>query len=181
MADDVAARLLQMMAARGLSLGVAESITGGLLAGRIVSVPGASQVFRGGVVSYATELKHELLGVDSDLLNTHGPVHPHVAEQMAAGARQVLDVDVALATTGVAGPAAQDGRDVGTVYLACAHPHGVWVRHYQVAGSRVQVRTACVDLALALGSAAVIAGAPDRALGHTGAGNKTRANGRCTR
>src|SRR5699024_4278164 len=110
----------------------------------------------------------ELVGVDPGLLNTHGPVHPRVAEQMAAGARQVLGVEVALATTGVAGPAAQDGRDVGTVYLACAHPQGLWVRHYQLAGSRAQVRAACVDLALALGSAAVLAGAPGGAVAHTG-------------
>lgn len=153
--DDAAARLLRVLTARGLSLGVAESLTGGLLAGQIVAVPGASQAFRGGVVSYATELKRDLLGVDAGLLDRHGPVHPHVAAQMAGKTRLVLGVDVALATTGVAGPSAQDGLGVGTVYLACAHPQGVWVRHYQLAGSRAALRAACVNLALALGSAAV--------------------------
>lgn len=154
-ADRAAALVLQVLAGRGLTLGVAESLTGGLLAGRIVAVPGASQVFRGGVITYATELKADLLGVDRDLLARHGPVHPQVATQMARGAQQVLGVNVALATTGVAGPSPQDGQGVGTVYLALAHGPVTWVRHYHLAGSRAQLRRASVDLALALASGAL--------------------------
>ncbi|HLS25017.1 MAG TPA: CinA family protein [Beutenbergiaceae bacterium] len=150
-----AERLVRAMAARGLWLGVAESLTGGLLSGRIVDVPGASAVFQGAVVTYATERKQDLLGVDAGLLQRHGPVHPEVASQMAENARAALRADVTLATTGVAGPAPQDGQPVGTIYLACAHPGGVWVRHYRLGGTRRLLRAGVVDLALALGIAAV--------------------------
>ncbi len=147
--------LIRALAERGLMLGVAESLTGGLLSSRIVDVPGASAVFQGGMVTYATDRKRALLHVDADLLHRHGPVHPEVAAQMARHARTALAADVTLATTGVAGPAIQHGRQVGTVYLACAHPGGVWIRHYHLGGTRARLRTSTVDLALALGIAAV--------------------------
>ncbi|MGC0143816.1 CinA family protein [Pseudactinotalea sp. Z1732] len=154
-AENPAATLLARLGAACWSLGAAESLTGGLLADRIVQVPGASATFRGSVVSYATDVKRDLLGVDAGLLAAHGPVHPLVAAQMAAGAAQLLGTDLTLATTGVAGPAGQDGQGVGTIYLACAHPGGVWVRHYRLAGGREQLRASSVDLALALGAAAI--------------------------
>ncbi len=99
----------------GVTFGVAESLTGGEIASAIVSVPGASDVFRGGIVAYATPLKRSLLGVDGTLLDVEGPVHPEVARQMAEGARIACAVDghpadFAIATTGVAGPASQGGR-----------------------------------------------------------------------
>lgn len=153
--EDPAALLLARLRQAGWYLGVAESLTGGLLADRFVRVPGASQVFRGGLLTYATELKEDLLGVDGTVLATHGPVHPDVAAQMAIGAASSLGAEVTLATTGAAGPAGQDGQDVGTLYLACAHPSGVWVRHYRLAGSREHLRSAAVGLALSLGLATV--------------------------
>jgi len=108
MEEAVAKRLLAL----GLTLGVAESVTGGLIASRLVNVSGASDWFRGGVVTYATELKHSLLGVD------HGPVvSAAAAESMASGARTLLGCDVAVSTTGVAGPDLQDGEPVGTVFV----------------------------------------------------------------
>ena len=109
--------VLDLLRDRGLSLGLAESVTGGLVAGRLTNVPGASDVFRGSVVSYASDVKFEVLGVPP------GPVvSEDAAAAMAHGARRVLGCDVALALTGVAGPAEQDGMPVGTLCLAVVLP-----------------------------------------------------------
>ena len=118
-ADTMETVVLGSLAARGWTLGVAESVTGGLVAGRLTNVPGASKVFRGGVVSYASEVKFDLLGVGP------GPVvSESAALEMAEGARRVLGCDVALALTGVAGPDEQDGQPVGTLCVAAVLPDG---------------------------------------------------------
>lgn len=137
----------------GLTVGTAESLTGGLLCSTLVDVPGASDVVRGAVVAYATELKTAVLGVDAGLLARTGPVDGTVAEQMARGARRVLGADVGVSTTGVAGPGAADGFGPGTVFLglaADALPGGA--RHVRVAlpGDRPAVRRAAVEAALHL-------------------------------
>ncbi len=119
-----AARVLALLAERGQTLAVAESLTGGLVAAELTGVPGASAAFRGSVTAYATALKHELLGVDGKLLAERGAVDPEVASQMAAGVRARLGADWGIATTGVAGPDPQDGQPVGTVYVAVAGPDG---------------------------------------------------------
>ncbi|MDJ1130932.1 CinA family protein [Streptomyces iconiensis] len=113
---------LALLAARGETLAVAESLTGGLVAAEITSVPGASRVFRGSVTTYATELKRDVLGVDGALLEERGAVDAEVARQMARGVREALGADWGIATTGVAGPEPQDGQPVGTVYVAVAGP-----------------------------------------------------------
>ncbi|MGJ7417996.1 CinA family protein [Streptomyces cinereoruber] len=119
-----AARVLALLAERGQTLAVAESLTGGLVAAELTGIPGASTSFRGSVTAYATALKHELLGVDEALLAERGAVDPEVASQMAAGVRARLGADWGIATTGVAGPDPQDGQPVGTVYVAVAGPAG---------------------------------------------------------
>ncbi|MGB8947363.1 MAG: CinA family protein, partial [Streptomyces sp.] len=108
--------------ARGETLAVAESLTGGLVAAELTAVPGASRVFRGSVTAYATELKHDVLGVDGTLLAERGAVDADVALQMAAGVRKVMGADWGIATTGVAGPDPQDGQAVGTVFVAVDGP-----------------------------------------------------------
>ena len=124
--------VLALLKEKGLTFGCAESCTGGLIAKRITDLPGASAAFRGGVVSYATEVKHTVLGVDQALLDQYGAVSAPVAAAMAEGARRVLGCDVAVASTGVAGPEADErGNPVGLVYLALAAPEGVWVRKTQ--------------------------------------------------
>ncbi len=121
---------------RGWSLGVAESLTGGLLCSRLVNVPGASSWFRGGVVSYASAVKRSVLGVPE------GPVVSHEAAcAMAEGARRVLDADVALSITGVAGPDEQDGQQPGTVFVGTAMPgRPAESRQLYVPGDRPRVR-----------------------------------------
>lgn len=117
-----AAEAVRVLTQRGRTLAVAESLTGGLVAAEITGVPGASKVLRGSVTAYATELKHLLLGVDAELLAAHGAVDPEVARQMAQGVREALGADWGIATTGVAGPDPQDGKPVGTVFVAVAGP-----------------------------------------------------------
>ncbi|MCB9412805.1 MAG: CinA family protein [Actinobacteria bacterium] len=145
-----AAELVARMAEGGETLAVAESLTGGLLADAFVSVPGASAVFVGGVVSYATRIKAEVLGVSADLLARVGAPDPEVAVAMAVGVRQLLRSTVALATTGVAGPESQDGKPPGTIYVALATSRRTRVSATHVAGTRQQVRVAAVRQALDL-------------------------------
>jgi nicotinamide-nucleotide amidase len=109
--------VLHRLEARGWTLGVAESLTGGLIGARIVSVPGASATFRGSIVSYATEVKQSVLGVTTDIV-----ISRQCVEEMATGARRVLGADVGIAVTGVAGPDEQDGEPPGTVWLGLALP-----------------------------------------------------------
>lgn len=150
-AETEARLLLERLAGHGWSLGTAESLTGGLLAATLVGVPGASSVFAGSVVAYDPAVKVSVLGVDPDLIARVGTVDERVATGMAAGARRVLDVDLALATTGVAGPGPSEGHPAGTVWLACATPREVKARLVTLPGERDEVRSAAVLAALALG------------------------------
>ncbi len=140
-----------MLAGRGETLAVAESLTGGLVAAELTSVPGASRVFRGSVTAYSTELKRDVLGVDAALLEQRGAVDPEVARQMAAGVRQVLGAGWGIATTGVAGPEAQDGKPVGTVFVAVAGPDGSGkVAPLRLNGDRAVIRRESVRSALTM-------------------------------
>ena len=133
--------VLELLKERGLTLGSAESCTGGLVAKRMTDLPGSSAVFRGGVVSYATEVKHTVLGVPQEILDEHGAVSEPTARAMAAGARRVLGCDLAIATTGVAGPDPDErGNPVGLVFIALAAPDGTWVRKVQMSFGRARVR-----------------------------------------
>jgi len=132
--------VLDALRGRGLTLGVAESVTGGLVAGRLTAIPGASSVVKGCVVAYAREVKYEVLGVG------RGPVvNEHVAREMAAGARTVLGADVGLSLTGVAGPDAQDGVDPGTLCVGIALPDGSqWSTTTRLPGTRDVMRQLAV-------------------------------------
>jgi nicotinamide-nucleotide amidase len=142
--DTMESVVLAMLESRGWTFGVAESVTGGLVGGRLTNVAGSSRVFRGGIISYASDVKFSLLGVDE------GPVVSETAAaQMAAGARGVLGCDVALALTGVAGPEEQDGRPVGTLCVAAAFPDGSTVTTTTtLPGVRDQMRQMSVITAL---------------------------------
>ena len=148
--DTMESVVLDLLRSRGLTLAVAESLTGGMVGSRLCDVPGASDVFVGGVVSYASRVKFDLLGVDE------GPVvSPEAARQMAVGVRRVLGADVSLALTGVAGPDAQDGREPGTVCVAVClgdpDDGGVVDTHeVRLPGGRRQVREFAVITALEL-------------------------------
>jgi nicotinamide-nucleotide amidase len=146
----LAARVLDALAARGETLATAESLTGGLLAARLTDVPGASRSFVGGVVSYATRVKVAVLGVPDALVAQHGVVSEECAIAMAHGARDRLDATWGLATTGVAGPDPQEGRAVGTVWVALAGPAGATARLLDLLGDRASIRQATCDAVLEL-------------------------------
>jgi nicotinamide-nucleotide amidase len=146
-----AAEVLARLGSRGETLAVAESLTGGLLSAALVAVPGASAVFRGGLVAYATDLKVRLAGVPDGLLTERGPVDPDVAVALAHGARERCLADWGVSTTGVAGPEPQGGVAVGTVYVACVGPSGRSdVDRLMLRGERAAVRSATVTAALDL-------------------------------
>ncbi|RZS86929.1 competence/damage-inducible protein cinA [Motilibacter rhizosphaerae] len=148
--EPLPASVLAVLRGAGETLAVAESLTGGLVTAALVAVPGASAVLRAGVVSYATELKAGLLGVDAGLLAERGAVDPDVARQMAEGVRLRTGATWGVATTGVAGPEPQDGRPVGEVHVAAAREGEVRVRSVQLRGDRDRVRTTAVVTALVL-------------------------------
>lgn len=135
---------------RGLTLATCESLTGGLVGATITAVPGSSAVYVGGLVTYASRLKHQLAGVDEALIAEHGVVNRACAEQMATGARRLLAADLALACTGVAGPDPQDGERPGTVWIALATPDGVVARRLALVGDREAVRRGTVAALFAL-------------------------------
>lgn len=146
--NDLAARVIARARHTATTLGTAESLTGGGVAHALTGVPSASTVVRGGIVSYATQVKASVLGVDSRLLAERGAVDPDVALAMARGARRVLGCALAVATTGVAGPDPADGKRVGTVFVATAGPRGERVRELALSGSRTQIRSDTVAAAL---------------------------------
>lgn len=143
-----AAVLLDRLRERGLTIAAAESLTGGRIVATLVDVPGASDVVRGGVVAYATEVKATVLGVDAALLASRGPVDPEVARQMADRVRGLLGADIGVSTTGVAGPASPDGQPVGRVHIGVAI--GDDVREFTLSfdGDREQIRSRTVRAAI---------------------------------
>lgn len=148
--QSLAVQLVARLADRRQTLATAESLTGGLLAASVVDVPGASAVYRGGLVVYATDLKASLAGVSDGLLVDRGPVDPDVALALARGAGQRCQADWGVATTGVAGPDPQGEVPVGTVYVAVAGPVTEEVRALRLTGGRAQIRRTTVDSALQL-------------------------------
>jgi nicotinamide-nucleotide amidase len=122
------------------SLATAESLTGGALGDLVSASPGASKTYVGGVVSYATSVKVDVLGVDPATVEEHGVVSARCAEQMAVGVRHLLGADWGLSTTGVAGPTSQEGKPVGTVFVGVAGADGVVAHELHLDGDRAQVR-----------------------------------------
>jgi nicotinamide-nucleotide amidase len=145
--EAVVGRLLRE---RGRTLATAESLTGGLLGGRITGIGGSSDYYLGGVVAYATDAKAAQLGVDPALLETDGPVSEPVAAAMAAGVRATFGADYGLAVTGVAGPTEQSGRRVGTLCLGVADTNGTATTTLTAPGDRTQVRLWTCAVALDL-------------------------------
>ncbi len=143
-----ASRALAAARKAHVRVAAAESLTGGLVAAALTAVPGASDVFVGGIVSYDSGIKAGLLGVDEGLLSDQGPVSEDVALAMAEGARAILGAEVAVATTGVAGPDPHGGKVPGTVCVAAVGPEGSLARTLAIPGSRDDVRRKTVEAAI---------------------------------
>jgi PncC family amidohydrolase len=139
-AQELTAQLHAELTERDATIATAESLTGGSLGDLLSAAPGASEAYVGGVVSYATSVKQRLLGVGNDIVERHGVVSAECAEQMARGVRELLGVDYAVSTTGVAGPTTQEGKPVGLVFIGVAGPDGVWSEELHLDGERPQIR-----------------------------------------
>lgn len=145
-----AAGCLSLLRRRQQSVATAESLTCGLIAATLASVPGASAVLRGGLAAYATDVKTSVLGVDAGLVAEFGVISTECVESMAARARIVFASDWAVASTGVAGPDRQEGHPVGTVFVAVEGPQTRRSEALQLSGERNDIRAATVHAALAL-------------------------------
>lgn len=136
---------------QGKTLVTAESLTGGMIGSVLTSVPGASAVYKGGVVSYVNEVKQEILGVPGDILGQYGAVSMWTAGYMASGVRKLLNADVAVSVTGLAGPGGDEfGHKVGTVFVGFDSQVESVVKEYHFSGSREEVRQQTVNAALEL-------------------------------
>ena len=151
-----AERVIAAATAAGLTVAVAESLTGGDVCVNLVAVPGSSAVLRGGVVAYAIDVKVSVLGVDQGLLDNHGPVSAETAAAMARGVREVLHADVGIATTGAAGPEPHGGKPPGTAFIAVDTGEGEnYVDELRIAGGRAEVCAGVRDAALKLAANAI--------------------------
>ena len=134
---------------KGLTLGVVESATGGLISHRLTNVPGSSDYYKGSVTAYSNETKVSVVGVKEETLNQYGAVSSQVAEEMADGGRKVLGVDICLADTGIAGPGgATSGKPVGLFYLGLSHQGGTYSRKHNFQGDREQNKQSAAEAAL---------------------------------
>ena len=131
-----------------LTLGSIESFTGGLFASTITKIPGASNFFKGSIVTYATEEKERLLGISHEDVEKYGVVSKQIAEQMAVYGRDLLDVDVCISFTGNAGPSAMENKKVGEIYIGAATPEKVEVFPFNLNGNREQIQQEAVNLAI---------------------------------
>ena len=147
---EISSEAVEALRRVGATVATAESLTGGLVAASLVSVPGASEVVRGGVVAYAPEVKTGLLGVDPELVAARGTVDADVARQMAQRAREACEATYGVSTTGVAGPDASEGKPPGTVHIAVAGPSRTAHLELRLSGDRDEIRSATVREVLAL-------------------------------
>ncbi len=151
-AEECAAHLVQALASIGQTVATAESCTGGLVSSAIVSVPGASDVFGNGFITYCDEAKHRLLGVSQETLDTYTAVSAETAAEMAHGCMDRGQADLALAVTGIAGPGGgTEEKPVGLVYISCAYRDRVVVQQYGFNGDREEIRCQAAAAALQLG------------------------------
>lgn len=149
MQTSIAAEVLHLCREQGLTLAAAESCTGGLIAKELTDIPGASQVFLGGVVSYTNHVKEQVLHVPAALLDRCGAVSAPVARAMAEGVRRVTGSDLSVSVTGLAGPDGDDrGNPVGTVYVGLSWQGGSLVRHLTLGGDRARIRLLAASNAL---------------------------------
>ena len=140
-----------LKALEGKTLVTAESLTGGGIGAAITAVSGASAVYKGGVISYTNAVKNRILGVSAETLETFGAVSEPVARQMAKGARRILEADIAVSVTGLAGPGGDEyGNPVGTVFIGYADEHTTVVKHCLFSGTRQEIREQTTEAALAL-------------------------------
>ena len=141
--------IAELLLRKGLTLGVVESATGGLISHLVTNIPGSSDYYKGSVTAYSNEIKVKVIGVSADTIERYGSVSPQVAEELALGGKKLLAVDICLADTGIAGPGgATPGKSVGLFYVGMAHRDGVSSRKHEFSGSREQNKISAAYAAL---------------------------------
>ena len=139
--EELAREVISKLTDEGRTLATAESCTGGLLGKLLTDIPGASNAYKGGVISYVNEIKHRLLGVEQETLDVCTAVSRETAHEMAKGAREIVRADVGISTTGLAGPDGDGtGRPIGLVYIAMDMEHFSFNKELHLSGSRAQIR-----------------------------------------
>ena len=139
----------KLLRQKGLTLGLVESATGGLLSHLITNVPGSSDYYKGAVTAYSNQLKTSLVGVKEDTISKYGAVSPQVAKEMARGGKRILDADICLADTGIAGPGgATPGKPVGLFYIGLSHKGGTYSQRHCFKGNREQNKISAAEAAL---------------------------------
>ena len=134
---------------KGLTLGVVESASGGLVSHRISNIPGSSDYFKGAVTAYSNEVKSKVVGVSEDTINQYGAVSPQVAEEMAEGGKKILGADICLADTGIAGPSgATPEKPVGLFYIGLSHGESTYSQKHVFPGDREQNKQSAAEAAL---------------------------------
>jgi len=146
---DITAEIGDLLRQKKLMLGTVESATGGLISHLITNIPGSSDYYKGSVVSYSNETKIKVIGVNAGTIDNYGAVSHQVAEEMALGGKNLLDVDICLADTGIAGPGgATKDKPVGLFYLGMAQKDGVFSRKHEFHGDRMQNKQRAAESAL---------------------------------
>jgi len=139
----------KLLRQKGLTLGAVESATGGLISHLITNVPGSSDYFKGSITAYSNEAKIKLVGVNENTLSRYGAVSPKIAEEMAQGGRRILNTDICIADTGIAGPTgATPGKPVGLFYIGLSHKDGTFSRKHDFQGNREQNKHSAAEAAL---------------------------------
>lgn len=149
--EDLASQVIKLANEKGVTIGTAESLTGGLVASKLTSVSGSSKVYAGSVVSYMYKVKEKLLGIDPVHLKNYGAVNETTAVGMATGAVEKLNCDLCVSTTGIAGPDKDEfDTPVGEVFIGFANKKDAKAKRYKFKGSRKEIREACVEKALSV-------------------------------
>ncbi|MBJ7279608.1 MAG: CinA family protein [Candidatus Nanopelagicales bacterium] len=145
MVNDLAYELIQKLGQRHLTISVAESLTGGLVAASLTQIPGASAVFKGGIIAYGDEIKQQVLKVDPALITKFTSISEPVAQSMATNVREIMNTDIGIATTGVAGPDKSDGFAPGIVFVAISIGDHKICQKLELVGDRTQIRDQSVN------------------------------------
>jgi nicotinamide-nucleotide amidase len=147
--SNLAQDIINLLRQKGLTLGVVESATGGLISHLVTNVPGSSNCYLGAITSYSNQIKTKILGVNEESINRYGTVSPQVAEEMARGGRTVLDADICVADTGIAGPnGSTPEKSVGLFYVGLSHKDGTSSRKHIFTGSREENKHNAAEAAL---------------------------------
>lgn len=140
--------IIKMLKLRGLTLSSCESITGGGFANYITNIPGASSVYKGGLVTYSNEIKENIANVDKNTIEKYGAISQECAYEMVQNTKKMFATDIAVSFTGNAGPTISEDKDVGLVYIGFAYKNIISVEKYLLKGSRIEIKNSCIQIAL---------------------------------